>query len=252
MRIETIVNLFDIFPAIDLRSGKVVRLRQGDPLRQTTYSDDPVKIARQWLEDGAHWLHVVNLDGAFGESDSENQKALQAILQATVEFKAHVQFGGGLRSAGQIASALDLGIARLVLGTIAVENPDLVCQAIQTHGSKRVAVGLDARQGRVQVRGWKEDTLLTALELANRLKDLGLEWLIFTDVARDGLQVGLNLQATLDLARSSGLKVIASGGANSLQDVRQARCAGLAGVIVGRALYEGKLNLKALLNDDPC
>jgi phosphoribosylformimino-5-aminoimidazole carboxamide ribotide isomerase len=242
--------LFEIFPAIDLRAGKVVRLRQGDPAEQTTYANHPAKVARQWLEDGARWLHVVNLDGAFGESDDANQEALLSILRVSQEFKAQVQFGGGLRSEGQIASALEMGVDRIVLGTLAAENPDLVRRATHSYGSERVAAGLDARQGWVQVRGWKESTRVRPLELASQLKDLGLKWLVFTDITRDGLGTGLNLEATRDLARSSGLNVIASGGVSSPEDVSRARRARLAGVIIGRALYDGKLKLKAILSDD--
>jgi phosphoribosylformimino-5-aminoimidazole carboxamide ribotide isomerase len=241
---------FIIFPAIDLRAGKVVRLRQGDPGQQTTYADDPAKVAREWLEAGAHWLHVVNLDGAFGESDSANQKALHGILQVSKKFKAQVQFGGGLRSEGHIASVLDLGVDRVVLGTLAVENPGMLQQAIQSYGPERVAAGLDARQGLVQVRGWQQSTRVRALQLASQLTGLGLKWLVYTDISRDGLGTGLNLAATHELALASGLQVIASGGVNSQEDVTQARRAHLAGVIIGRALYEGKINLKAVLSDD--
>lgn len=241
---------FEIYPAIDLRAGKVVRLRQGDPGQQTTYADDPESVANQWLEQGARWLHVVNLDAAFGENDVLNQKALRSILAVAKGFGAQVQFGGGLRSLGQVASALDMGVDRIVLGTLAVENPELVRQATQSYGAEHVAVGLDARQGLVQVRGWKEGTSLNAMELASQLHEWGLRWLIFTDIARDGVGSGLNLEATRALARASGLKVIASGGVSSTEDVRQARRARLAGVIIGRALYEGKLDLKAILDDD--
>jgi phosphoribosylformimino-5-aminoimidazole carboxamide ribotide isomerase len=241
---------FEIYPAIDLRAGKVVRLRQGDPDQQTTYADDPKRVASQWLEQGTRWLHVVNLDGAFGEIDDANQKALRSILELADGFGAKVQFGGGLRSDRQITSVLGLGVDRIVLGTLAVENPDLVRQAIQAYGAEHVAVGLDARQGLIQVRGWKEGTPLKALELASQLNDWGLKWLIFTDIARDGVGTGLNLEVTRHLARASRLKVIASGGVSSLEDVRQARRAQLAGVIIGRALYEGKLDLKAILEDD--
>jgi phosphoribosylformimino-5-aminoimidazole carboxamide ribotide isomerase len=241
---------FIIFPAIDLRDGKVVRLRQGDPGQQTNYADDPAKVARRWLAAGANWLHVVNLDGAFGESDQANQKALRDILQVTQEFKARVQFGGGLRSLGHIASALELGVNRVVLGTLAVENPEIVQQATQSYGPEHVAVSLDARAGWVQVRGWKQGTQVNALQLASLLADRGLKWLVYTDISRDGVGTGLNLDATSELASASGLKVIASGGVNSQEDVIQARRAQLSGVIIGRALYEGKLNLKAILSDD--
>jgi phosphoribosylformimino-5-aminoimidazole carboxamide ribotide isomerase len=241
---------FEIFPAIDLRAGKVVRLRQGDPTQQTIYADDPAKVARQWLENGAHWLHVVNLDGAFGEIDDSNQKALGSILKVSREFKAQVQFGGGLRTQEQLAGAIDLGVDRIILGTLAVQNPDIIQRSIDKYGAERVAVGLDARQGWVQVRGWKEDTQVQAADLAQSMKDLGLRWMIFTDITRDGLGTGLNLAATRHLSVSTGLYVIASGGVNSPEDVQGARQAQLAGVIIGRALYEGKIDLKAILNDD--
>jgi phosphoribosylformimino-5-aminoimidazole carboxamide ribotide isomerase len=241
---------FEIYPAIDLRGGKVVRLRQGDSNQQTTYADDPAKVARRWLAEGCRWLHVVNLDGAFGERDATNQKALRRILTVSKEFNAKVQFGGGLRTEEQIASVIDMGIDRIILGTLAVENSALIQRTIDSYGVERVAAGLDARQGRVQVRGWKEGTQVEMMSLAKTLKVLGLKWLIFTDIARDGLGTGLNVAATRDLARSTGLCVIASGGVNSLEDVSQARQAQLAGVIIGRALYEGKLDLKAILNDD--
>ena len=241
---------FEIYPAIDLRGGKVVRLRQGDSTQQTTYADDPAKVASRWLAEGSRWLHVVNLDGAFGERDATNQKALRNILMVSKNFDAQVQFGGGLRTEEQIASAIDMGVNRIILGTLAVENPDLIQRTIHSYGAECVAAGLDARQGRVQVRGWKEGTQVRATDLAKTLKDLGLKWLIFTDITRDGLGTGLNLAATRDLARSSGLCVIASGGVNSQTDLSQARRAQLAGVIIGRALYEGKLDLKAILNDD--
>lgn len=241
---------FIIFPAIDLRSGSVVRLRQGDPGQQTTYADDPAQVARRWLEAGAQWLHVVNLDGAFGESDGANQKALKSILQVTKEFKAQVQFGGGMRGEGDIVSALQLGVDRVVLGTMAVENPDLLQRAIRSYGPEVIGASLDARQGWVQVRGWQQGTQVRALQLASQLAGLGLKWLVYTDISRDGLGTGLNLEATSELALASGLQVIASGGVNSQEDVNQARRAHLAGVIIGRALYEGKLNLKAALSDD--
>lgn len=241
---------FEVFPAIDLRGGKVVRLRQGDSNRQTTYADDPAKVARRWLAEGSRWLHVVNLDGAFGERDATNQVALREILMVSKEFNAKVQFGGGLRTKEQIASAIDMGVDRIILGTLVVENSALVQRTLDSYGVERVAAALDARQGWVQVRGWKEGTQVEVMNLAKSLKVFGLKWLIFTDIARDGLGTGLNVASTRDLARSTGLCVIASGGVNSLEDVNQARQAQLAGVIIGRALYEGKLDLKAILNDD--
>ncbi len=229
---------FTIFPAIDLRDGQVVRLKEGDPDRQTYYSSDPAGAARRWIAAGARWLHVVNLDGAFGESGAANQRALNAILTQARPAGVSVQFGGGLRSHKAIQNALELGVQRVVLGTIIVEQPQIIEEALARWGCEHIAAGLDARDGLVQVRGWQSATTLDAGAVAASLKQAGLCWLIFTDIARDGLQTGLNLPATIALARQSGLDVIASGGVSRLEDVQQAKEAGLAGAIVGRALYE--------------
>jgi len=238
---------FTIYPAIDLRGGKVVRLKEGDPDRVTAYSDDPGETARRWLEAGTGWLHVVNLDAAFGESDDANRMALRKILGVANEYDAHVQFGGGLRSLEAAASALSLGVARVVLGTVAIENPDVVRDALNRFGADRVAVGIDARDGIVRVRGWKADGGVAANDLAVQMRTLGISTAVFTDVRRDGLGSGLNIAATRALAEASALDVIASGGVHSVGDIAAARDANLAGVIVGRALYEGTIDLKAVL-----
>jgi phosphoribosylformimino-5-aminoimidazole carboxamide ribotide isomerase len=234
---------FIVYPAIDLRGGKVVRLKEGDPARMTAYSADPAEMAQRWLDAGANWLHVVNLDGAFGESDIANRSALEAILKHGVQ----VQFGGGLRSLDAIAQALDLGVSRVVLGTIAIEQPAVVADALKQFGAERIAVGIDARDGLVRTRGWKDDSGIKATDLALQMRTLGLATVIFTDVSRDGLGSGLNIPSTRELAEVSGLDVIASGGVHTLDDVMAAKDAGLAGVIVGRALYEGTLDLKNAL-----
>lgn len=237
---------FTIYPAIDLRDGKVVRLKEGDPSRLTAYSDDPVKTARRWLQAGATWLHVVNLDGAFGEVDSPNLSALEEICK----LGARVQHGGGLRSLAAIERALALGASRVVLGTMAIEEPHVVAEAVNKFGVEKIAVGVDARDGMVRVRGWKENSGIAAAELALQMRSLGLRTLIFTDVSRDGLGTGLNIPATRQLAEASGLDVIASGGVHTLEDVIAAREAGLAGVIIGRALYEGTIDLKEALESN--
>ena len=240
---------FTIFPAIDLRNGKVVRLKEGDPARMTAYSDEPSEVARRWLDMGAEWLHVVNLDGAFGEHDSDNQTALKSILEAAKEFNAQVQFGGGLRSPYAIELALKLGVGRVVLGTVAIEQPNIVEEALDRFGIEQVAVGIDARDGIVRVRGWRDEGVISAEDLALQMRTLGLRTVIFTDISRDGLGSGLNIAATRKLADVSGLDVIASGGVNSLNDVRAARHARLSGVIIGRAIYEDSLDLQAALNE---
>ena len=234
---------FTIYPAIDLRSGKVVRLKEGDPARMTAYSDDPVETAQRWSSAGAGWLHVVNLDGAFGEHDDLNRSALEAILKLGTQ----VQFGGGLRSLAAIERAMDLGISRVVLGTVAIEQPTVVEAALKKFGSESIAVGIDARDGFVRVRGWKDASGVSATDLALHMRTLGLRTVIFTDVSRDGLGSGLNISATRELADVSGLAVIASGGVHTLDDVIAARDANLAGVIIGRALYEGTIDLREAL-----
>jgi phosphoribosylformimino-5-aminoimidazole carboxamide ribotide isomerase len=238
-------TVFTVFPAIDLRGGRVVRLAQGDPARQTVYSDDPAAVAERWLAEGATWLHVVNLDGAFGEADGLNEAALHAIVATG----ARVQFGGGLRNRAAIERAHSAGVARVVLGTAAVEQPALVAESLRDFGPERVAVGIDARDGRVRVRGWASEGGLAAADLARQMRGLGLAWCVFTDVARDGVGAGVNVPATAAVARECGLHVIASGGVASVDDVQRVRAAGLAGVIIGRALYEGQVALKDVVDD---
>ncbi len=233
-----------IYPAIDLRGGKVVRLKEGDPARMTAYSDDPAEMARKWLGMGAVWLHVVNLDGAFGESDDANRSALEAILK----LGAQVQFGGGMRSLDAIEDAIALGVSRVVLGTIAIEQPKVVIAALKKFGPEKIAVGIDARDGLVAVRGWKSDSGILAKNMALQMRTVGLRTVIFTDIRRDGLGSGLNIPSTRELADVSGLDVIASGGVHTLDDVIAARDAKLSGAIIGRALYEGTIDLKEALN----
>ena len=234
---------FTVYPAIDLRQGKVVRLAQGDPDRQTSYSDDPLQVARRWQTAGATWVHCVNLDGAFGEKGRRNHQALSRILETPL----FVQMGGGIRDVASITQAFDLGVSRVVVGTAFVEDPGLVLAALDQFGSERVAVAIDARDGIAQIRGWQEAAMITAEDLAQRWADMGGQWLIFTDISRDGMGSGVNVDATTGLADSTGLRVIASGGVKTLSDVQRVRDAGLAGVIIGRALYEGHIELSDAL-----
>ncbi|HEX7394402.1 MAG TPA: 1-(5-phosphoribosyl)-5-[(5-phosphoribosylamino)methylideneamino]imidazole-4-carboxamide isomerase [Anaerolineaceae bacterium] len=238
---------FTIFPAIDLRQGQVVRLQEGDPQRQTSYSADPTKIAGRWLAAGAGWLHVVNLDGAFDQPDSANRQALESIILLAKKKSARLQFGGGLRTVEAVEALLAHGLERAILGTMAIEKPENISKLIKQWGSERIAVSLDARDGLVQVHGWKNSSGVSALQVAQDLAGAGLQWLIYTDIRRDGLQQGLNLESTLQIAGQTGINVIASGGVASEEDILIARTAGLAGVIVGKALYEGKIDLAKLL-----
>jgi phosphoribosylformimino-5-aminoimidazole carboxamide ribotide isomerase len=243
------MSAFTIYPAIDLRVGHVVRLKQGDPDRMTSYNNDPAQTARHWLDAGAYWLHVVNLDGAFDENDMANHAALRSILDVAKNFDAKVQFGGGIRSLQMIERALNLGVSRVVLGTIAIAQQGVVAEALKRFGPEKIAVGVDARDGLVQVRGWKENSGMSATDLARQMSTLGLRTVIYTDVSRDGLGSGLNITATKELADASGLDVIASGGVHTLDDVHAACEANLAGVIIGRALYEETIDLKEALEN---
>lgn len=238
---------FTIYPALDLRGGQIVRLKQGDPGRQTTYDYNPGEVAHRWLKTGARWLHVVNLDGAFGEEESPNLEGLRQILDQTRQVDAAVQFGGGVRTLEDIEGLLSLGVERVILGTAAVQNPDLVQEAVAHFSPKGVAVGVDVRDGVVQVRGWTVGTDLDLITFGKLLKKKGLVWAIYTDIHRDGLARGLNIPNTRQFQEETGLEVIAAGGVASLNDIRKARKAGLSGAIIGRALYEGEVDLTQVL-----
>lgn len=233
---------FVVYPAIDLRKGRVVRLERGDPERQTVFDNDAQAVAERWVAAGATWLHVVNLDGAFEEGGTANWAALPALAA----LGARVQFGGGLRSLADVERALEQGAARVVLGTAAVEDPEMVGEAVARFGAERVAVGIDARDGMVRTRGWQAEGGLEVLELGQRMRALGATTAVHTDISRDGVFAGVNAGASAELAQKSGLQVIASGGVASMVDVRRAAGyarQGVVGVIVGRALYEGRLDL---------
>lgn len=232
-----------IYPAIDLRGGKVVRLKEGDPARQTVFSDDPIATARQWVEGGATWIHMVNLDGAFSEANDNG-----AILKAVSKLGVQVQFGGGLRRIDDVTRALEHGAARVVLGTAAIERPELIAEAIHEWGAERVCVALDARDGKIATHGWQQTSELTPVQLGKQMAKLGARHALYTDVSRDGALTGVNIEATVTLAQETGLAVIASGGVSSLDEIRElAATNAVAGVIVGMALYEGHITLTEAL-----
>jgi phosphoribosylformimino-5-aminoimidazole carboxamide ribotide isomerase len=236
----------DIFPAIDLRQGRVVRLRHGDPNQQTVFGDDPTAVARQWAGAGTKWLHVVNLDGAFEETTAA-QANLDALRQITA-VGPQVQFGGGLRSLADVARALELGVSRVILSTMAVERPDILQAALTQFGPERIVVGLDARDGKVAIRGWQEESGLEVTAVGQQMRQMGLTTALHTDIGRDGDLRGVNGPASSALAQATGLQVIASGGVSSLADVRALlSLPGICGVIVGRALYEGRVTVAELL-----
>jgi phosphoribosylformimino-5-aminoimidazole carboxamide ribotide isomerase len=229
-----------LFPAIDLKNGEAVRLQQGDMARATVFNRDPAAQAALFAQQGFEYLHIVDLDGAFAGKPI-NAAAVERILAAV---KIPVQLGGGIRDRATIEGWLGKGVTRVIIGTAAVRNPALVKEAARAF-PRRVAVGLDARDGKVAVEGWAETSELSALDVARRFEDAGVAAIIYTDVARDGMLKGLNLDATVALAQAVSIPVIASGGFASLDDVRAllaARAKKLEGAIVGRALYDGRLD----------
>jgi phosphoribosylformimino-5-aminoimidazole carboxamide ribotide isomerase len=234
-----------IIPAVDIRGGKCVRLRQGRLEEETVFSDDPVAMGLKWQAAGARWLHVVDLDGAFS-SRPQNLETVRRLRQA---LSLPMELGGGIRSLETIAAYIDIGIDRLILGTAVLKNPDLVARACQTYPG-RIAIGLDAREGFLSVEGWTEASPKTALDAARDLVELKPAALIYTDISRDGVKRGVNIEATRALAQAVDLPVIASGGVSSLDDIRALlplEEEGVVGVIVGRALYDGSLDLAAAL-----
>jgi phosphoribosylformimino-5-aminoimidazole carboxamide ribotide isomerase len=234
-----------LFPAIDLKNGQCVRLEQGDMARATVFNLDPAAQARSFAAQGFEYLHVVDLDGAFA-GKPVNAQAVEAMLKAV---SMPVQLGGGIRDLQTVETWLTKGVTRVIIGTAAVRDPALVKNAAKQFPG-RVAVGLDARDGKVAVEGWAETSQVTALEIAQRFEDAGVAAIIFTDIARDGLLKGLNLDATIALADRIAIPVIASGGLASLDDIRAMlapRAGKLAGAIAGRALYDGRLDPSAAL-----
>ena len=234
-----------LFPAIDLKDGACVRLEQGDMARATVFQRDPAAQARAFEDQGFRYLHVVDLDGAFA-GKPVNAAAVQAIIEAT---DMPLQLGGGIRDIATVEAWLDKGVSRVIIGTAAVRDPGLVKDAAKTFPG-RVAVALDARDNRVAVQGWAETSELTAYDIAKRFEDVGVAALIYTDISRDGLLTGLNLDATIALANTISIPVIASGGLASLDDVHallQPRARKLEGAIAGRALYDGRLDAAAAL-----
>jgi phosphoribosylformimino-5-aminoimidazole carboxamide ribotide isomerase len=234
-----------LFPAIDLKDGVCVRLEQGDMARATVFNRDPASQAQSFEAEGFEYLHLVDLDAAFA-GRPVNVRAVERIIESV---PLPVQLGGGLRDMAVIADWLEKGIDRAIIGTAAVRDPDLVKAAARAFPG-RIAVGLDARDGKVAVQGWAESSELSALEIARRFEDAGVAAIIYTDISRDGLLKGLNLDATIALADAIEIPVIASGGLASLEDVRkmlEPRAARLAGAIAGRALYDGRLNASEAL-----
>ena len=234
-----------VFPAIDLKAGQVVRLAEGDMVRATIYNDDPAAQAMLFAAAGSQYLHVVDLDGSFA-GRAENRAAVEAILQV---FPGHVQLGGGIRTALAVDGWFDLGVARVVMGTAALKDPQFVKDMAKAYPGG-IVVAVDARDGMIATEGWAEVSDVPVVDMARRFEDAGVASLLFTDIGRDGMLKGCNIDATVDLARATDLPVIASGGVKGLDDIRMLALQadeGIEGVITGRALFEGRLDLAAAI-----
>lgn len=231
-----------VFPAIDIYEGKAVRLRKGDFNAVTEYGDRPADMAQRWADLGAEYLHVVDLDGALAGA-SRNTAPIREILKRV---DIPIEVGGGIRTLDDVKMMLDLGVRRVILGSVAVKDPRLVAEACQLYGEK-IVVGIDAKEGIVAVNGWGESGEMRAEDLARDMADRGVKTIIYTDISRDGMLSGVNIEATVRLAQTAGIGVVASGGVSSLEDIRAVKAHekdGIVGVITGKAIYDGRLDLQ--------
>ncbi len=232
-----------LIPAIDLKNGRCVRLLQGEAAAETVYSDDPAAMARSFEDAGAKRLHLVDLDGAF-LGKGANLASIRSILK---NISIPVQLGGGLRTAENIEQMFEIGVSSVIVGTMAVKNPDVLEDVIQRFSGEKIILGIDARNRKVSIEGWQEGTEIDDVEFALRWKKLGIQRIVFTDIARDGMLSGPNMEALRDFARRTGLKIVASGGISSMDDLEKLKTLeadGVDQVISGKAIYEGKLDLK--------
>lgn len=232
-----------IYPAVDIKNGKCVRLKQGNFDDVTIYEQDPVKAAKNWIEKGATYLHIVDLDGA-KQGDSQNEQIIANIVKLS---DVPVQTGGGVRSLEDIERKLSKGVARVILGTVAVKQPEIVKQAVQKFGADKIVVGIDAKNGNVAIAGWEEVSNVSALELCLKMKEYGVKTIIYTDIAKDGMMSGVNVSSTKELVEKTGMDIIASGGISNMQDLQNVQDIKAQGVIVGKALYQGALELAEII-----
>lgn len=228
-----------LYPAIDIKDGRCVRLKQGRFDQVKVYSDSPAEVAALWESKGASFLHLVDLDGAL-KGRSANADCIREIVQ-TVNIPA--ELGGGIRSLDDIREVLELGVYRAIIGTKAVEDPQMLRDAVEQFGAEHIAVGIDAKDGMVAVNGWEQVSQISAMELAMQMKEMGVKTIIYTDISRDGMLTGPNVEATKRLSDATGLDVVASGGVSCMEDLRQIHEAGIHGAIIGKALYEERVDL---------
>lgn len=232
-----------IYPAIDIKNGQCVRLKQGRFDDMTVYGNDPLGIARKFVAAGATYLHVVDLDGA-RMGAGYNQDVIKKIIDT---FNVPVQTGGGIRTMRDIEERIAIGVSRVILGTTAVSNPEIVKEAVKIYGEK-IAVGIDAVNGRVAIQGWEKVSEVSAMELCKQMKNFGVKTIIYTDITKDGMMVGPNIESTKEIIDATGVNIIASGGIAAMMDIEKADQIGSHGVIIGKAIYQGALNLSDVIN----
>jgi len=229
-----------ILPAIDIKNGKVVRLKQGDFNQETVYSDNPLEIAKQFEKDKAKWLHIVDLDGA----SLEKNRNIEIIKEIRENTSLSIQTGGGIRSKEDVKKLIDLGIDRVIIGTLAVKNPELLKKIVNKFGSKKILISIDARDGKVATSGWQEESELKVIDFAKKLEQMGIKYILYTDIKRDGMLSGPDVEGLKELKENTSLNIIASGGISSLKDIKKLNELSFYGVITGQALYTNQFNLK--------
>jgi len=232
-----------ILPAIDLKDGEVVRLKQGDFEEKTVYSSNPLKIAKGFAEAGAEWLHLVDLDGACA-GESKNLKEIKKIAENT---KLKIQTGGGIRTRADLVKILDLGVKRVIIGTLAVKNPTLIAELVNEFGAESILISIDARSGKVATSGWKEESSRDMLDFAKEMEAIGVEYILYTDIERDGMLAGPDIEGLKKLKEQTDLNIIASGGISSAEDLYKLDELGFYGAITGQAIYQGKIDLEEVI-----
>ncbi len=237
---------FEVIPAVDMRGGKCVQLVQGVPGSEIVSLDDPVEVALDWVRKGAKTLHLVDLDGAI-EGERKNAPIIEKIVSECLEREVQIQVGGGIRSFEDAAFLIGLGVSRVILGTAALQNPEIVKQLSSAFGNKCVTVALDAKNGKISIKGWTEECAQTPVEMGRKFEEMGAGSLLFTNIDTEGLMKGVNPVPTKELVESVSIPVIASGGVSSLQDLQVLKDTGAAGVVVGSALYTGRFTLEAAI-----
>lgn len=244
------MSSFTIYPALDLSHGKVVRLRQGKADQETIYSEQPMSVVARWIAAGVKWLHIVNLDGAFGKVDSQNRIALREILQFTSIKNISVQFGGGLRTLADVNNVINMGVQRVILSTLAIEQPQELEKVLESFSAQRIVVAVDCKADMVYSHGWQQESPYQVSELTKQITKAGVRTLLLTDITRDGMQRGINTTLLHKIKDNFDVEVILAGGVAGIEDVIKAKQNGASGVVIGKALYEGKLTIEQALSQE--